>query len=67
MFKGTCCKVSISKNLSDVLPIQNGLKIGHSFIATAFSFYFRIFHEEYPRKLEMTGTECSMSDPGICW
>jgi hypothetical protein len=39
----TYSKVHIGKNVSDIFPIQNGLKQG-DFINIAFQLCFRIYH-----------------------
>jgi len=45
----TSNKVCVGKNLSDALPIQNGLKQG-DFYSHCFQLCFRICHKEGPRK-----------------
>jgi len=61
----TYSKVRTGKNLSDALPIQNGLKQG-DFIAISFQLCFRICHWEGPIKSGGTGDEWNISAPGIC-
>jgi hypothetical protein len=62
----TYSKVSSSKDLSDVFPIQNSLKTRSCFIAIAFQLCFRICHLEGPGKPGGTEIKWNTSAAGLC-
>jgi hypothetical protein len=62
----TYSKVRIGKVLSEKFPIQNGLKQGDALSPLLFNFFYRICHQESPRKSSQFGTELNTSAIGLC-
>jgi hypothetical protein len=58
-------KIRLGKNQCDAVPVQNDLK-QEDVYQHCFLLFFRICHEEGPRKSGRTKTECNTSAPGLC-